>query len=260
MQKTKSTQSGFSELIRAYKNYSNFLENEVASNKELDQLMNDAYIFKRHLVYGKIGFLGSSFKYDYANDSTKISDRFKTREFQGFRIELGYTLQSNRYNYFGVNLSLNSTNNIDNLKSTTFKLETIDSSITSGNFSTSEEIKALSGSYDRFLRYDISLDYVRLLPLKNHSIKYSDNDKLLLSLNPYLLHKIYSDSDTLKPNTSLGFGVYAFNRENGSIMGGLFLQADDLFDVNTDESRSLSKKMVFGVVFKAAIKSFDPAK
>jgi hypothetical protein len=42
------------------------------------------------------------------------------------------------------------------------------SSITEASFKSSEEVKALSGTYDAFLRYDFNFDYVHLIGLKEN--------------------------------------------------------------------------------------------
>jgi hypothetical protein len=52
--------------------------------------------------------------------------------------------------------------------------------------------------------------------------------------------------------------LYSFNKKNGSIAGGLFVQADDLFNKNREEAINFTKQISVGIVFKVAIKSFNP--
>lgn len=246
-------------LTKAYNEYKLFLKNEKIQFEELQIAKNKSISFQRNLLYFKAGFLGSSFKYDLANESTSIGDRFVTKNFQGYRLELGYTRQFQRYNFLGLNTTMNRTSNAEDLTSTTFKFDKTDTSVVP-NITTGTEFKALSGPFDTFFKYGLSFDYVRLIPFhdSNASDKEIKNGKLLLSINPYIRHNFYSNSDTLKPNTSLGLGLYSFNKESGSIAGGIFVQADDLFNKNRTEAINFTKQISVGIVFKVAIKSFDP--
>lgn len=248
-------------IIKPYEAYRSFLENNNTDMfADLQIAKGNTYTIQRNLVYFKTGFLGSSFKYDLANSSTSIADRFENKNFQGYRLELGYTRQFKRYNFLGLNLAMNRTSNAKDLTSTTYKFETTDTSVTP-NITTGTEFKALSGPFDTFFKYGFSFDYVRLVSFhdSNASEEEIKKSKLLLSINPYIRHNFYSNSETLKSNTSIGFGLYSFNKESGSIAGGLFVQADDLFNKNREEAINFTKQISVGIVFKVAIKSFDPA-
>lgn len=260
--KIKKGQTKYSEksIIKAYEAYSSFLENNKTDTfVDLQIAKGNTYTIQRNLMYFKAGFLGSSFKYDLANSSTSIADRFESKNFQGYRLELGYTRQFKRYNFLGLNLAMNRTSNAEDLTSTTYKFETTDTSVTP-NITSGTEFKALSGPFDTFFKYGLSFDYAGLIPF--HDSNASDEEikksKLLLSINPYVRHNFYSNSETLKPNTSIGLGLYSFNKENGSIAGGLFVQADDLFNKNREEAINFTKQISVGIVFKVAIKSFNP--
>ncbi len=249
-------------LVKAYDDYILYLKAETNNNSESYQELKDNSVFyNRHLLYIKSSFLASSFKLDRGDSLTTVSDRFIDRNEQGYRLEAGYTGQYRTYNYIGFSTALSGTNNMTALKTTTYKTQTIDTTITP-NLTTNSEFKALSGTFDRFIQYELNFDYVRLLPLINNSGTLKQNNKekgsLLLSLNPYIRHRFYDRSETLKPNTSLGFGTYAFNTASGSIAGGIFIQADDVFNVNRDRPVNFTKQITFGIVFKAAIKSFNP--
>jgi len=129
------------------------------------------------------------------------------------------------------------------------------------NIKTATEIKALSGVFDTFIKYGLSFDYAYLIPFHKRNLPEEQikSNKLLLSVNPFVRHNFYSKTETLKPNTSAGLGLYSFNKENGSIAGGLFIQADDIFNVNREEAVNFTKQISVGVIFKVAIKSFNPA-
>jgi hypothetical protein len=201
-------------------------------------------------------FTGSDFKYDLKNDETTIESRFVDKTFNGYSVEMGFTKNYRNYNFLGLSSSLNYANNLNALTSTTFKLEKEDTTISDGTFTRSEEIKALSGIYDTFLRYDINFDYLRLIPLKEN-LNSTPEDKqshLYLSINPYLRHRIYENANTLKNNTIVGIGLHAYNSKDNKLMGGLFIQTNDLFGVHTDEGSTLGKRISFGVVAKFSFK------
>ncbi len=209
-----------------------------------------------NLIYLRGTFTGANFKYDLKNDGITVESRFIDKTFNGYSIEMGFTKNYKNYNFLGLSSSLNYTNNLNALTSTTFKLEKEDTTITDGTFTSSEEIKALTGNYDTFLRYDINFDYLRLIPLKENLNSTPDDKQsnLYLSINPYLRHRIYQNADVLKNNTIIGIGLHAYNSKDNKLMGGLFIQTNDLFGVHTGDNSTLGKRISFGVVAKFSFK------
>lgn len=210
----------------------------------------------RWLLYFKGAFTGNEFRYDLANNAQTIDGRFADKTFNGSHFELGFTYTTRQYNFLGFSAAVNYSNNMDALTPVKYKLDKTDPVITDGKFSTSEEIKALSGLYDTFLRYDLNFDFIRLLRLSDKPGDKEDKSIYYLSINPYIRHRIYENSDTLKNNTILGLGVHAYNSKDNRIMGGLFVQANDTFGVNVkvDESSSVGKRITFGVIVKFSLK------
>ncbi|MCZ8330229.1 MAG: hypothetical protein O9282_02840 [Flavobacterium sp.] len=242
-----------SSLINSYEIILKSLEK--LDESEDSGFYNNVYI-NSNLVYLRGTFTGSDFKYDLKNDETTIESRFVDKTFNGYSVEMGFTKNYRNYNFLGLSSSLNYANNLNALTSTTFKLEKEDTTISDGTFTSSEEIKALSGIYDTFLRYDINFDYLRLIPLKEN-LNSTPEDKqshLYLSINPYLRHRIYENANTLKNNTIVGIGLHAYNSKDNKLMGGLFIQTNDLFGVHTDEGSTLGKRISFGVVAKFSFK------
>lgn len=242
-----------SSLIKSYESILALLEKLEKS--EDNGFYKNIYT-NSNLIYLRGTFTGSDFKYDLKNDETTIESRFVDKTFNGYSVEMGFTKNYRNYNFLGLSSSLNYTNNLNALTSTTFKLEKEDTTISDGTFTSSEEIKALSGIYDTFLRYDINFDYLRLIPLKEN-LNSTPEDKqshLYLSINPYLRHRIYENANTLKNNTIVGIGLHAYNSKDNKLMGGLFIQTNDLFGVHTDESSTLGKRISFGVVAKFSFK------
>ena len=209
----------------------------------------------RHLIYIQPGITGSSFKYDYGTDSTTIESRFKTRVFNGYKIYLGYTGQFNLLDYVGFSTGLGYHSNLSSLEVTTFNLIKTDTTIHEGQFRTTQEIKAVNGSFDTFLRYDINLDYVHLFSMKTSDNNISD---IYISLNPYIRHRIYEKANRLKNNTVLGIGSYAFNSKDNKLAGGLFVQTEDLFGVHTDDDSTIGKRIQFGIVARFGFKGINP--
>jgi len=226
--------------------------------KEEGQFSDVFYEFVHHnkkLMYLRAAFTGSDFKYDLANGGQTVDARFVDKSFNGYSVEFGYTYTTRQYNFLGISGSINYAHNLDALTLTTFKLDKTDPLITDGKFSSSEEIKAMSGSYDRFLRYDLNFDFIRLLRLSDKPDDTIDKSQYYLSINPYVRHRIYDNADKLKNNTILGLGVHAYNSKDNKIMGGLFVQADDTFGVNIaeGESSNIGKRISFGIIVKFSL-------
>ncbi|WP_264553962.1 hypothetical protein [Flavobacterium sp. N2038] len=73
---------------------------------------------------------------------------------------------------------------------------------------------------------------------------------IYININPYIRHRIYDHSDSLKNNTVLGLGLHAYNSNDNRIMGGIFVQTNDAFGVHSKEDSTLGKRIVFGLIAK----------
>ena len=245
----------YSDLINLYEQANETLKKLLKDEKKNSSLMQRHSRINRNLLYFKGGFSGNKFLYDQNPDSITIKSRFKEIFFNGNRFEIGYTWHPNNHQYFGLNIARNYTSNVGDLRSTEFTLKKEDETITDGTFSSSQTITALSDPFDRFTRYDFSFDYVKLLPLKK-KINASKDDKsgnVYLSLNPYLRHRVYEDATNLVRNTVLGFGLHAFNTKNNSIVGGLFVQTNDVFGVHAKDDSVIRDRISFGLILKYAL-------
>ncbi|KAF2515278.1 coiled-coil domain-containing protein [Flavobacterium foetidum] len=237
----------FNKLIVEYKS-----QEDKGNTQKINTTIAKNTSLNSFLLYLRPTVKGDAYKYDLANDSTLVADRFVDRTFNGYTIELGSTYNFKRYNYIGLSTSVNYTNNISALTTTTYKLEKQDTTITDGEFTTSEEIKALSGTFDSYMRYDLNFDYVYLMPMKE-SAESEKTSAIYLSVNPYLRHRIYDKSDKLKNNTILGLGLHAYNSNDNRLMGGLFVQTTDLFGNHAGDDSTLGKRIVFGIIAKYSI-------
>ena len=100
-----------------------------------------------------------------------------------------------------------------------------------------------------FIGFSLNVDYAKLVAL-NSSGTY-------LSFNTYLRQRAYSKSESLKSNVVLGLGLNAINSSKGQLLGGLFLQTNDLFGNNSGQNSTLGKRISFGIVAKIAFKATD---
>lgn len=214
------------------------------------------YLFRSTgMVFFRGSFNGSDFRYDLANGEDTIDERFVDKTFNGYTLELGYNYNFKAYHYLGLSGSFSYTNNLNALTSTKYKLDKTEPLITDGKFSSSEEVTALSGPFDTFLRYDLNADYVWLLPLREEPEKHSQKEShLYLSINPYLRHRIYQNAENLKNNTILGLGLHVYNSKDNKVMGGVFVQSNDVFGVHVPdgEDSNLGKRISFGIIAKFA--------
>lgn len=222
--------------------------------------LNKIDYFTRTIIYARGGYSGASFKLDNMNDAMTIDDRFSDVKFDGYSLNFGLTRQWRVYNYIGFSTGISYDYNAPALESRTFKLTTEDTSIVDGTFSSTEEITALTGTFDKFLRYNLSMDYVHLFKLKE-SLSPDNNtgdSHLYLSLNPYIRHFAYNGSETLKNNTVIGIGVHAFNSKDNKLMGGVFVQTNDTFGANKSTPNALGNRFVFGLIAKFGFTGLKP--
>ncbi|TCI90727.1 hypothetical protein [Tenacibaculum sp. M341] len=255
---SKQKQSSHSELISLFEEYHLYLLTKENNMNEINNLYNRILHYNKHSFYFKGGFTGRTFLYDLNNGANTIKERFAERGFQGTQFELGWSHQFKSYNFIGVNISKSYTDNSNLLRPRTFEFKIIDNTVTP-SLEASSSITAISGTYDRFDDYQISADYVGLISLKDKSkFNYQkQDDDLFLNINPYFRHHFYSNSVLYNPNTSIGLGLYAFNVNKNTITGGVFFQANDIFNTNTDQAKNFIKQLDIGLVFKYSLSSFS---
>jgi hypothetical protein len=253
IQNSKPTETkSMSALLKLYGDLASDYHNLVLKKENyLDKKFNNSFYPVSALFYLRANSKSWAYTYDLANDSTKVSDRFVDRNFNGYSIEAGVTFNFRRLHYLGFSTGYNYASNLLGLTPTTFKFQKQDSTITEGQFTEVAEVKALSGTFDSFIRYDINCDYVYLLPLKEDpNAADSPLSNLYISINPYIRHRIYDQSNLLKNNTVLGLGLHAYSSKDNKIMGGIFVQTNDAFGVHAKEESTFGKRIVFGLIAK----------
>ena len=253
------------ELKKELEEYLKHLNSNKEFHKKDRRVLGTIVDYEKHIIYGRAGFTGTSFRFDLDNGASTLAERIVTRDFQGTRFEIGWTYQLKSVNYFGVNLSKEYRDNSDALQSTTVKFTTIDNTV-NPVLQIETELNVLSekedSPYEKFDQYQLSLDYARMVPLRDLSKSKNEEDitKMYAVINPYLRHRFYYNSLNQKPNSALGLGVFAFNVDKNSIAGGFFVQADDIFNVLEDSPNQFTNKISIGLVFKYALNSFNPKK
>ena len=204
------------------------------------------------LVYTRWSANGVTFKEDKGQDFNSVKSRFPKTTFNGWKGEIGLNYHSGD-NFFGINLSGNYTSNVGQLTEKEFTLTTEDDTIEPGVLKTSTSIKAYElDKFDEFHRYDFSFDYAYLI-----NIKGSDN--LYLSLNPYFRHSVFHNSIDFKNSTNIGVGLFAFNGSESKVLGGAFIQGNDIFGVNDKPESDLNTfdRFSFGLVVRVAFSGTD---
>ncbi|WP_452225591.1 hypothetical protein [Lacinutrix chionoecetis] len=201
--------------------------------------------YRHHLVYVRGGFNGSSFDYDLNNGANTVGERFQGVNFNGWQAEIGYNYNYENH-YAGISFTSAYLNNIEALKEVEFSLTSVDETISSGTFTSTETVKAFKGEFDRYLRHSINIEYAKLIPLEKR------DGGLYLSASAYMRHRFYERSETINNNTVLGGGLFAFNTRKNQILGGIFLQTNDLFKTQKNAENTLGKRITFGLVAKYA--------
>ncbi|WP_103068155.1 hypothetical protein [Aquimarina sediminis] len=228
-------------------------QNEDITTK-LENLENKKDRYSFHKLFTRGGFNGVSFKYDLANGASAIDDRFVDKTFNGWDIELGYNINYKGYNLFGLSSKVAYDNNLSGLEDTEYSFATVDTTITTGQLSSGTKVNAFAGDFDTFHKFSFNFDYVRLIPLRDSKKGISD---MYLTINPYIRHHIYDNSEILKNNTVTGLGLNFVNSEKQAIMGGLFVQTNDVFGVHANEDSTLGERISVGVVAKFAFSGLD---
>ncbi len=211
------------------------LEEELRKLKEGDATINAFLV--------KVGVSEQEFQYDLDNSGATAEERIKDEEFTALSFEIIFNKQFKYYNFFGISFKGERANNFDALEA---------KEITFGEAGTENEetYSAFAGDYDTFNRFSFNADYMRLVPIDSEG-----TDNMYLTINPYVRHFVYSGATNLKNNTNLGLGVNIFNKTNNKLMGGAFVQANDIFSVNTKQA--LGRKVAIGLVVKFAFEGFN---
>lgn len=240
-------------LLNQYKNHLTKLDS--LGYNSTDEMLSEIQYQKKNLLYIRGGVFGSDFLYDLENNGTTKDTRFEDRSFNGYSFEVGTTIQTREFNFFGFSLGYNYTHNLSQLKTETYSLQVKDPNILNCNLVNVTEVKAISGDYDRFNRIDINFDYARLFKIKE-SHNSNNISNILISVNPYLRHRIYDNAKVLKNNTVLGLGLHAFNSADNKIMGGIYIQTPDFFGSHKNDQGLFEQGINFGLIFKYNIQGF----
>ncbi|GGI56112.1 hypothetical protein [Winogradskyella haliclonae] len=221
---------------------------EKASRDYTDFTFDVSFI--NHLLYLRGGFNGNSFRYDLDNDSTTVDTRFAKKNFNGWNLELGYNINIGR-TYIGISGETAYLNNLSALDEISYSIRKEDLTITEGTFTTTESINAFEGDLDNFNRHSINIDYTQLVPISR-----TDNG-LYISLNGFLRQRFYSNAETIKDHMVLGGGIYALSTQKNQLLGGLFVQTNDLFGANSKPEATFGDRILFGLVARFAFKGAE---
>lgn len=245
------------EKVKSYLHQKGWLKPLKENSKLLDEnrkYRNNAIKVKGtdFAIYFRGGFSLSSLKYDTENGDEDIEKRFIDKDFYGGNFDVGFNYSINNTDFFGLSYKGEYTNNIGSLESVEYKFSKIDTTITNGTLTTTQTINSLSGKYETFLRHSINFDYVRVISLGDYDKEKGD---YYLTLNAYVRQYIYSGTENYKPNTVIGLGINAFSSSRQAIMGGLFIQKNDLFNNNKDIDAF--EKISIGIIAKYAFSGFS---
>ena len=190
----------------------------------------------------KLGVNQRDFDLDVNAQGQTIEERIQHIRFTSMVVELLYNLQINYNHFIGVGLRAERSNNFNALNE-----QEISFTDTNGN---SQVVKAYQGSYETFMKYAINADYMYLKRLNKDPKNYS-----YLILNPYLRHAVFKGNSQLSSQTNVGIGLNLFNSKADKVLGGAYVQLNDVLRMNTDDP--LRNGVSFGLVLKYAFSGFD---
>lgn len=205
-----------------------------------------------NLIYTRWQVSGVTFRQDTGNQEPTIDLRFPKTKFNGWRGEVGYNLKYGK-SFVGLAVAGNYTNNISELEEKTFTFTLDDATIEPGTLRTSSTLSAYGADeFDDFHRYDLLFDYSRIIKIKG-------SEKLMLSLNPYIRHSFFHNSRDFEDNTNMGVGLFAINVAKSQLLGGAFVQFNDVFGRNetTEETKTTLDRANFGLVIRFGFTGID---
>ncbi|MCB0629049.1 MAG: hypothetical protein KDD15_04940 [Lewinella sp.] len=215
--------------------------------QEIDDLKDQKWIPIIHRLFLRGGVASSSFTYDTGNLASSSEDRFEIISFNGWDLELAYNLQRKNRNIYGFSIQAAFKDNLDELGSSDYTFTQLDTTIENGQLSTATTIKAINGDYQTFNRYSLNFDYIKVIPIRR---KIGETPDLFLTFTSYLRHHIYSGSKNLNNNTVIGLGLNAFSSKKQELMGGLFVQSNDLFGNLANQDYAFGKRVRVGLIAK----------
>ncbi|MER0442147.1 hypothetical protein [Emticicia sp. W12TSBA100-4] len=265
------------ETLRVYKNQNNkhFLEKEandefseyLEKTEQLKKIVstvnekNDkdliqsyekiarSYWQSRHLVYGNINLTGTQFMYEKDAANIDLTKRYKKQNFTGAKIGIGYNYQKGGQVIYGLGLGYELTNTFSLLDDTDITL--IDTKVNSTQkIEVKKAFTAYSGNYDVFNRIYLNADVIKFF-------KGLDSEKSVIVGNLFFRHYESNYKKKFPTITNIGAGAYFF-KNNGTFLGGIFIESQDIFDNLwkqgfIPDEKLLFKRFVVGLTTKFSI-------
>lgn len=226
----------------------NIVDSEIdLINKKLKSFKNDSVNYSlKAKPYVRFGLNTNNFTHDNGIDSLTLESRFsEVLDTKGF-IELGLTLRLNNV-FYGIALGYSGVSNFSALSKKTYKLVTVDTTLSDGDLESTKEITAYKGEFAELSKYYLNIDVIYLKSLGKSSKNY-------IGFGGYLRSNFYSDTDILKDYTSLGLNISFINGKEGRFLGGFYVQSNDIFSQN---QKIFSKTISFGLTVKFAFKTLS---
>ncbi len=236
-------------LKKEYNIYSDYKQKQIDSITE-EYLKN---IYHQFIIFGFGGIDAINFKHFTHFDTVKLSNSFDNVYFRGGNVGLGINLQYGLFQ-FGSTYSYKKTNNF---KLLTNKEYTLKQTRTNGIQTLIDEKKISSyiGDYGEVEINELNFDFIFNLRLDEKATNH-------ILINPYLRAQLFSRNENLLPNkVDLGCGFYFF-QQNGSFLGGVYVELPDLNNnyekakpIDEQNFREPLKRISFGIVGKYSFNS-----
>lgn len=235
--------------INNYYKTNEFIENLDKTNKKTEIDYRSRNWIKRITVFADFGLSARSFKYLNKIDTTNFSNSFENKYFNGITAEIGVNYQLGGRYLFGLSLGVQRVDNFELLTQKDFVLKTTFSN-SSQELKSEKNITAYMGDYGTFYQYTINADVLRFVKLGESNV---------LLVNPYIRHNISSNPNYIPNTTNVGISTFIF-KDNGSFLGGLYVEAPDVFN-NIEKSKTqpdlkpIYNRLTFGIIGKLIISS-----
>lgn len=199
------------------------------------------------LYYIRGGLNVNEFTLDHGKDSALFDIRFvDTTDTKGF-VELGCTFRGKEVMIGGA-LGYSGVNNFSELVDQEYNFTQVDTSLKDGVLQQSKTITAYSGNFGRTSKVYLKVDFLYLHLLNKGTPPPAGNNNEFVGFGVYWRSNFHSDA-LLFDNTVLGGTISFISGTNRSIIGGVYVQTNDLF---SQDDKSFGKSVSIGLVTKLA--------
>lgn len=222
------------------------LQSKITSLRSEIQAVRSVTKDQNLTTYLAGGFNSTSFTI-YNAASTEINDRFVKTYFKGGYVDFGFNYKYGRNLLFGGTIGYERASNFDKLDSREYTIRNTDEVGAQQSIS-EKKYNAYSGDFRIYNRANFRSDILLFSQLG------SEPENRLVWNILYARGFITGNKLAAPSQLSLGTGLNFYKIKDGSFLGGIYVQADDVFN-EQNQSTSVLNRVSFGIVAKYAFRT-----